>query len=334
MQCRGCEAACPSGVPFGHLMEGARTALASRAAPSLVPSCGGSWSGSGTRSCCRATGLLLALTWLAWVGQRMRLVPKRLGLPRSSRTFAPRAAARRRASRRVALHRLRDGRVATRRPPRRASTVMRAAGAHPGLPGRGGDCCGALHVHAGRVDEARRLARRVITSMPGDAPVVVDSAGCGAAMKEYGRLLGTDDARAFSARVRDFGEWVAAQPAIPLRDTGRGRSWCRIRAISGTCSAPMFPFARCSRRAYRIHETADEGLCCGAGGVYAVLQPALANEIRDAQGRRDPRGRRAGARGGVGQSRVLDAPRGGRPRHAAPRRAARRGARDHRGAHR
>ena len=100
---------------------------------------------------------------------------------------------------------------------RAALRVMRAAGANPALAGPGGDCCGALHVHAGRSDEARALARRVIASMPGDAPVVVDSAGCGAAMKDYGRLLGTAEAAAFTARVRDFSEWVAERGVPPLR---------------------------------------------------------------------------------------------------------------------
>ena len=70
------------------------------------------------------------------------------------------------------------------------------------MPGPGADCCGALHTHAGREAQARALARRVIASMPGDSPVVVDSAGCGAAMKDYGRLLGTPQARAFSGFSR------------------------------------------------------------------------------------------------------------------------------------
>src|SRR5205085_8816790 len=81
------------------------------------------------------------------------------------------------------------------RPAHRAALeVMAAAGARVALPGRGGDCCGALHVHAGRLDEARALARRVmasVASVPPDVPIVVDSAGCGAAMEDYGRLLGT-----------------------------------------------------------------------------------------------------------------------------------------------
>jgi glycolate oxidase iron-sulfur subunit len=158
-------------------------------------------------------------------------------------------------------------------------TVMRAAGACPGLPGRGGDCCGALHAHAGRIAEARQLARRVIASMPGDAPIVVDSAGCGAAMKDYGRLLGTPEAVMFSARVRDFAEWVSEQPALPLHPSGRSlvvQDPCHLRHVQRAHAAVRAVLAP----AYTLRETDDDGLCCGAGGAYSALQPGLAGDIR------------------------------------------------------
>ena len=77
------------------------------------------------------------------------------------------------------------------------------------LHGKGGGCCGALHTHAGLTDAARHLAANVMSSMPGDAPIVVNSAGCGAALKEYGHLLGTPAAAVFGARVLDVHEFVA-----------------------------------------------------------------------------------------------------------------------------
>jgi glycolate oxidase iron-sulfur subunit len=167
---------------------------------------------------------------------------------------------------------------------RDALRVMRATGARPGLPGAGGDCCGALHVHAGRVAEARKLARKVIASMPGAAPIVVDSAGCGAAMKDYGRLVGTPEAEAFAARVRDFSEWVAEQTAagapLPLRDTGRDvvvQDPCHLRHVQHAEAGVR----RVLAPAYRLHDTADDGLCCGAGGAYSVFEPALSGEVRD-----------------------------------------------------
>jgi glycolate oxidase iron-sulfur subunit len=163
---------------------------------------------------------------------------------------------------------------------RSALRVMDATDAHPALPGRGADCCGALHVHAGRVGEARRLARRVITSMPGDAPVVVDSAGCGAAMKDYGRLLGTPEAAAFASRVRDFSEWLAAQTPPPVRASGRVvvvQDPCHLRHVQKAADAVRTALGR----AYATVDTDDDGLCCGAGGAYNALQPELAVEIRD-----------------------------------------------------
>jgi glycolate oxidase iron-sulfur subunit len=162
---------------------------------------------------------------------------------------------------------------------RSALRVMGAAGARVAVPGPLGSCCGALHAHGGRVDEARRLAERVIAAMPGDAAIVVDSAGCGAAMRGYGGMLGTDEARAFSARVRDFSEWVAAQPPLAVRETGRRvvvQDPCHLRHVQRAAE----PVHRVLGAAYDVVETDDDGLCCGAGGVYSLLEPGLSSAIR------------------------------------------------------
>ena len=89
--------------------------------------------------------------------------------------------------------------------------LITAAGETFAVPQAGGGCCGALHVHAGLEAETRRLAAAAMASMPGDAPIVVNSAGCGAAMKDYGHVLGTPDAEAFSARVVDVNEYLATR---------------------------------------------------------------------------------------------------------------------------
>jgi glycolate oxidase iron-sulfur subunit len=283
VQCRGCEAACPSTVPFGHLVEGANQALAAHPPPATdarrTSRRLAEW--FGFTLVLPRHRLLLAATWALLVAQRLHLVPRRLGLPGLS------------------AHSLRTPLIADEPPAdaylfpgcvmdawqrdvhRDALTVMRTAGAHVWLPGAGGDCCGALHTHAGRIGQARRLARRAMASMPGTAPVVVDSAGCGAAMKDYGRLLDTPEAHAFAARVRDFSEWVVAQPGeLPLRDSGRGvvvQDPCHLRHVQRAQGAVRTVLAP----AYRLHDTADDGLCCGAGGAYAVRERALAGEIRE-----------------------------------------------------
>src|SRR5690606_35391976 len=87
------------------------------------------------------------------------------------------------------------------------AAVLSAAG-YGVTMSRSTGCCGALAEHGGLTDLARRQAGATIGSMPGDQPILVDSAGCGAMLKDYGRLMGTDDARAFSARVFDANEWL------------------------------------------------------------------------------------------------------------------------------
>ncbi len=310
VQCRGCEAACPSSVPFGHLIEGTREALAreplAAASSAHDP---GRWFGRmaervGYRLLLPRHRLLLAMSWVILVGQRLHAVPKRFGVPRLSiRELREPLVADAASSPDQLDAYLLPGCVMDawqRDVHRDALTVMRATGARTGLPGPGSDCCGALHLHAGRVAEARRLARRVIRSMPGDGAVVVDSAGCGAAMKEYGHLLGTPEAAAFAARVRDFSEFVADRPPLDLFDTGAVvvvQDPCHLRHVQhahGAVRAVLAP-------AYRLRETGDDGLCCGAGGAYAVLQPELSGEIRT----RKVAALRAAARGDAGTDPVV-----------------------------
>jgi glycolate oxidase iron-sulfur subunit len=141
-------------------------------------------------------------------------------------------------------------------------------------------CCGALHVHAGRVGDARRLARRTMRALAGDVPIVVDSAGCGAALKDYGHLLGTPEAAAFSSRVLDLGEWLDAHGPLPVRPTGTSivvQEPCHLRHVQRAAA----PTRRALASAYDVRDTDDDGLCCGAGGAYSALQPTLATAVRD-----------------------------------------------------
>lgn len=272
VQCRGCEPACPSGVPFGHLIEGTRTQLA--AARRITPW----WQRIGF-AVLPKHGLLLAGSTALAVAQRLRLVPKRAGLTRLPVRRGPAIAA---TGSDVWLFTgcvmdawLRDTHRSTAR-------VLDALGVTYAVPGAGGGCCGALHVHAGLHDESVALALRVMASMPGDAPIIVNSAGCGAALKEYGHLLGTDGARRFSARVSDVHEWIAgrlddlpelrrrAEPVI-VQDP------CHLRHVQKA----HLPVRAVVARFAEVVELDDDGVCCGAGGAYSALQPELAGQIRE-----------------------------------------------------
>jgi len=273
VQCRGCETACPSGVPYGRLMEGTREALAN--AGSVTPA----WQRLGLGVLGHHRAVLAGSRALA-VAQRAHAVPKRLGLPRLPLRRAP------------ALQPTgtdawlftgcvmdawqRDTHLAVQR-------VMHAVGVGVAFPGSGGACCGALHVHAGLTNDARSMAARVMVSMPGDAPIVVDSAGCGAALKDYGHLLGTPMAHEFSARVRDVHEWLVERldrlpaPVHRVEALVAVQDPCHLRHVQHV-HLPVRAVLTAAGIAFV--ELDDEGLCCGAGGAYSALQPELAAQIR------------------------------------------------------
>ena len=272
VQCRGCEPACPSGVPYGRLIEGTREHLAEIGR--ITPW----WQRLGFRVLPRHRLVLAGSTLLA-VAQRLRLVPRRVPV---GRLPLRRGAAIAPTGRDVWLF---TGCVmdAWQRDTHRSTArVLDAMGVTYAVPGSGGGCCGALHVHAGLRADAERLARDVMRSMPGDAPILVNSAGCGAALKDYWHLLGTDEAREFSARVFDVHEWIAARAdALPALRSRAGRvivqDPCHLRHVQRA----HLPVRELLGRFAELVELDDDGICCGAGGAFSAVEPELAGQIRD-----------------------------------------------------
>jgi glycolate oxidase iron-sulfur subunit len=276
VQCRGCEPACPSGVQFGALMEGTRTTLATTGR--ITPW----WQRLGFRVLGHHRALLAGSSALA-VAQRMRVVPRRLGVPPLPLRRPPAVTST--ASAAEADVWLVTGCVMDawqRETHRSAAALVTLIGATFAVPGSAGACCGALHVHAGLHDDAAALARGVIDSMPGDAPILVDSAGCGAAMKDYGHLLATPAATRFSERVLDIDEWLVAnldrlpaasgpRPKVIVQDP------CHLRHVQRTHDSVRTLLTHVAD----VVELDDDGLCCGAGGAYSALQPELAGAIRE-----------------------------------------------------
>ncbi len=277
VQCRGCETACPSGVPFGHLMEATRASLA--AERRITPW----WQRLGLRLL-RHRRLLLAGSTLLATGIRLGIVPaRRLGLPEQ----LPLRRGRLRASGNDVW--LFTGCVMDawqRHTHLAVQRVLEAAGVGVTPTAAAAPCCGALHTHAGLESEAVAIARRVISDLSGDErPVLVDSAGCGAALKDYGRLLGTAEAQAFAGRVFDVHEWlverledlVVRHPVAPLELTVAVQDPCHLRHVQHSheaVSAVLRPFVK------QVVSLDDDGLCCGAGGAYSLLEPTLAAAIR------------------------------------------------------
>jgi glycolate oxidase iron-sulfur subunit len=145
-------------------------------------------------------------------------------------------------------------------------------------------CCGALHVHAGDLKSARRLARRNIDAfLPlGIEAIVVNAGGCGATMKEYGHLLKDDPeysekAIAFSALVKDISEYLVALPfraelgAIPGRVTYQDS--CHLAHAQGVRAQPRAILQAIPGLEFVEMPQADR--CCGSGGVYNLTQPQI-----------------------------------------------------------
>ncbi|MGH3274007.1 MAG: (Fe-S)-binding protein, partial [Streptosporangiaceae bacterium] len=147
---------------------------------------------------------------------------------------------------------------------------------------------GALSMHAGREDEARRYAQRTIQTFEdaGLETVVVNAAGCGSAMKEYGQLLAADPAwaeraAALSARVRDFSEFLAdlgaAAPRHPLPLNAVYQDACHLRHAQRITRQPRELLAGIPELS--LAEIGDGGTCCGSAGIYNLVQPRAATEL-------------------------------------------------------
>src|SRR5262249_11936689 len=146
----------------------------------------------------------------------------------------------------------------------------------------GQGCCGALHAHSGEVDMARALAKQNIAAFErdGDAPIVVNSAGCGAMLKEYGHLLydepeGGGRAKPLGARGRHRGEFLARRE-LPLRRPMNAvvtyQEPCHLAHAQRISRQPRELLQRI--RGLELREMNESALCCGSAGVYNLTNPA------------------------------------------------------------
>jgi glycolate oxidase iron-sulfur subunit len=152
-------------------------------------------------------------------------------------------------------------------------------------------CCGALSLHAGRLDEARAFARRTIETFEGAGVerVAVNAAGCGSSMKEYGLLLADDPAwaaraRAFSARVRDATELIAelGEPRArrhPLALRVAYHDACHLAHAQGIRQQPRDLLR--SIPGVELVPFGEQDLCCGSAGIYNLVEPEAARALGD-----------------------------------------------------
>jgi glycolate oxidase iron-sulfur subunit len=149
----------------------------------------------------------------------------------------------------------------------------------------GQQCCGALHEHAGDAGNARALAQANVAAFATAADfIVINSAGCGALLKDYGHLLGTDEAESFAGRVRDVSELLAERGprkggAVAL--TVAYDAPCHLQHAQKVHAAPLAVLAAIPE--LRVQHLSGSDRCCGSAGIYSMLEPSMSRAVLDAK---------------------------------------------------
>ncbi len=309
LDCRACEAVCPSGVPYGQLVETARTQI-ERAQP------GPFWRRAmraaifdgvfGDQRTFRRLGALARVyqrsgaRWLArrsgalgWLGLRetealLPTLPSSFVAP-AGEVYAPLAGAPRRG--RVALLAGCVMSVAFAETDRATIRTLNANGYEVVTPA-GQECCGALTIHAGEMDRARMLAcRNILAFEAADADLIIsNAAGCGSALKEYGQLFADDPAwreraATFAERVRDVTELLGGLLArgelntnfAPLRLRVTYQEACHLAHAQRISAQPRQLLQAIP--GLELVEMAEPSLCCGSAGVYNLTRPQMAGQL-------------------------------------------------------
>ena len=294
--CRNCESVCPSGVHFGRIMEAGRAQLYSGV--SLSPG-ERLFRWVAFRQLLPHPGRLRAMFAALMVYQRSglqrlvrHLLPSPLReaeslLPALSAPFLPRFAVY-----------PPDGALRYRvglftgcvmplvYGPVHAATlrVLRRNGCEVHIPASQ-VCCGALNVHAGEREVAADLARRNLRAFLGrglDA-IIVNSAGCGATMKEYTELLSDSEAAEFAALTRDVSEFLAdidlARPRRRVERRVTLQESCHLAHAQRIKAAPRQILAQIP--GLELREMAHADQCCGSAGLYMLTQRAMSTRILD-----------------------------------------------------
>ncbi len=304
--CRGCETVCPSGVPYGHLLEAARVEVAKEK----------SARGSSSETLQRVVlNQVFTRTWLlraamalarwfrdsglaraVFSGPLVRGRPRfALALLLASRSSFARVRSRTNSTEkvqttgatRVALLKgcVMEGLF---RETNRATSRVIARNGYELADADGQGCCGAIHAHAGQLEVAKDLARINIAAFleSGADRIIVNAAGCGAAMKEYRSLLADDPlfadrAREFSARVRDASEFLLEAGILqPAGRTERRVAYdapCHLIHAQQISQAPV-DLLRAIPGITLVPLRGSES-CCGGAGIYNLQHPELSTDI-------------------------------------------------------
>jgi glycolate oxidase iron-sulfur subunit len=289
--CRACETACPSGVPYGELLEATRATIgAAKTIPVVARVILWTFARPALLSVALAAARALRATGIAALLARL---PGRAGFAMAM--LASTAAALRPGTYRRGAGEAR-GSVALLEGcvmsglfahTHRATRRVLAANGYAAREAPGQRCCGALHAHAGDLETARALARRNVEAFErcGADYIVVNAAGCGSAMKEYGHLLEDDPrwsarAAAVASRVRDVTELLAAAGPAPggrLRARVTYDAPCHLLHAQRIAEQPLDVLRSIPGLDLVPLEGAEH--CCGSAGIYNLVEPELSRTV-------------------------------------------------------
>lgn len=299
LDCRACQAVCPSGVPYGPMLEEMRARIERASAPARPAAARWSryfllrWlfakparlrSFAAFVRFAQRSGIaaLAGLTGMRDLVRAAPQIPDRFFIPDDARYDVANAAGT------AMLHAGCVMQVAFAGVHEATIRMLNRARMNVVVPQAQG-CCGALAVHAGDDEFARELARTNIAAFErSDADVyVVNAAGCGSALKEYGALLAADAAwaqraQAFSARVRDVTEVLDAMdlPAPHGRLDARVtyQEPCHLVHAQRVSGAPRRLLAKIP--GIEFVEMFESALCCGSAGIYNLTEPEMAARLQ------------------------------------------------------
>jgi glycolate oxidase iron-sulfur subunit len=305
LACRGCESACPSGVEYGRLVEAARADIEQRVRrplgqrlvrwvvfEKLLPSRGllalaGAgmyiYQISGVQKLLRLSGVLKLMGRL---GQAEALAPP-VETPFFFRNIGRVFPAQGERRYRVAFLAGCIANISFARLNEATVRVLQANGCEVTVPGDQ-TCCGALHVHAGLRDPARKLARQNIDAVlkGGFDAILTNAGGCGSTLKEYDELLEHDSAysekaKRFVASMKDVNEFLASIELNPrmgeVRATVTYQDSCHLAHGQKVRSAPRQLLAKIPGLTVKEMQLSD--LCCGSAGIYNVLHTDMSMQL-------------------------------------------------------
>jgi len=289
--CRACETACPSGVPYGHLLEATRATLTDvKPNPPIARLILFVFARQSLLKMAMLGGRIARATRVSWLLSRL---PGRLGFsmamlestrpPLRGKTYEP-AGDGTRGTAALLTGCVMEGLYAgTNRATERTLTVN----GYSMVPAAGQRCCGALHAHAGDDDAARKLARANVAAFEksGADYIVANAAGCGAMMKEYGALLADDPkwherAEAVAARVRDVSELLAdagPKPGGNLPVTVTYDAPCHLMHAQRVVAAPLAVLGAVPGLTRVPLEGSEH--CCGSAGIYNLIEPDVSDRV-------------------------------------------------------